>query len=276
MTTKNSTFSVAVAQCAPNDDIQANISLIRRLATQALRRGARLIVFPEYCSYFRPTIDESFVRAAQSIDGPFMHAVSDVATSLRVWVIVGMLETTNDDCRFSNTVIAIAPSGELVAIYRKQHLYNAFGQRESDWVLPGALEDPQIFIVDGVKIGLQTCYDLRFPEVSRRLVDAGAEIILVPAQWVPGPHKETHWRTLVTARAVENTVFVVAADHPPPYGVGHSMIVDPMGVELARIGDITDIAVASVSAQRITAVRLLNPALVLRRYRVVSAENSVF
>src|SRR5690606_6563376 len=117
------------------------------------------------------------------------------------------------------------------ATYRKLHLYDAFGQRESDWVEPGRIAVPETFEVDGVRFALMTCYDLRFPEVARELVDTGAHAILVPAEWVRGPLKEHHWRTLLHARAIENTVFVAAADHPPPLGVGASMIVDPQGVE---------------------------------------------
>ncbi|HZK59138.1 MAG TPA: nitrilase-related carbon-nitrogen hydrolase, partial [Cryobacterium sp.] len=115
----------------------------------------------------------------------------------------------------------------------------------------------------------QTCYDIRFPEVTRRLVDAGADLVLVPAEWVRGPLKEQHWRTLVTARALENTIYLAAADHAPPVGVGNSMVVDPMGVELVTIGETTDVAVAWVSAERVAAVRAVNPALALRRFRVV-------
>src|SRR5690606_23512294 len=107
-----------------------------------------------------------------------------------------------------------------------------------------------------------------FPEVSRHLVDAGADLFAVPSEWVRGPLKEHHWRTLVTARALENTVFVAAADHPAPVGAGNSMIVDPMGVELATIGENTDVAVAYVSKSRLERVRAINPALALRRYEV--------
>ncbi|MEO7148235.1 MAG: nitrilase-related carbon-nitrogen hydrolase, partial [Terrimesophilobacter sp.] len=117
-------------------------------------------------------------------------------------------------------------------------------------------------------VGLQTCYDIRFPEVTRRIVDAGADLILLPSEWVRGPLKEHHWRTLVTARALENTIYIAAADQAPPIGAGNSMIVDPMGVELATIGENTDIAVAWVSPTRIAEVRRVNPALLLRRFGV--------
>jgi predicted amidohydrolase len=136
-------------------------------------------------------------------------------------------------------------------------------------VQAGPIEEPETFHVGGLTVGLQTCYDVRFPEVTRRLVDAGADLVLVPAEWVRGPLKEHHWRTLVTARAIENTIYVAAADHAPPIGIGNSMVVDPMGVEIAAIGEITDVAVAWVSAERIATVREVNPALALRRFGVV-------
>jgi predicted amidohydrolase len=116
---------------------------------------------------------------------------------------------------------------------------------------------------------MQTCYDIRFPEVTRRIVDAGADLVLVPAEWVRGPLKEAHWRTLLAARAIENTVYVAGADHLPPVGVGASAIVDPMGVTLAGLGEQEDVAVAEVSTARIAEVRRVNPSLALRRYDVV-------
>ncbi len=184
-------------------------------------------------------------------------------------MVAGLVEAVEDPRHFSNTLVAVDPLGDVVATYRKQHLYDAFGARESDWVVPGPLADPEIFVVDGIAVGLQTCYDLRFPEVTRRLADAGADLVLVPAEWVRGPLKEHHWRTLLTARAIENTVYVAAADHAPPVGVGNSMVVDPMGVAVAEIGEVAGVAVAEISRRRVHDVREVNPALALRRYRVV-------
>jgi predicted amidohydrolase len=119
---------------------------------------------------------------------------------------------------------------------------------------------------------MQTCYDIRFPEVTRRLAVAGADLVLVPAEWVRGPLKEFHWRTLLAARAIENTVYVAAADHVPPIGVGASAVLDPMGVTLAGLGEQEEVAVAAVSAARVAAVRRANPSLALRRYDVVPRE----
>lgn len=257
---------VAVAQFAPGADRAANLAEIGRLASVAAGRGAKLVVLPEYASYFSAPMGPAFAEHAEPLDGAFVSGLRALAASLDVVLVAGLVETAGT--RFRNTVVAVDGTG-LLAAYRKLHLYDAFGERESDWVEPGAIEEPQTFVVAGVRVGLQTCYDLRFPEVTRRLVDAGAELVLVPAEWVRGPLKEHHWRTFVTARALENTIYVAAADHTPPIGVGASLIVDPMGVAIASLGERADVAVAPVSADRIRDVRRVNPALALRRFRVV-------
>ncbi len=265
----NST-AIAVAQFAPGDDTAANFNSIRELATLAVARGAKLVVFPEYSSFFVPEFGERSVAAAEPIDGPFARGLAALAKVLGVHLVAGMLETSADASKFTNTLIAFDGSGSLVAKYRKIHLYDAFGQKESDWVVAGRIEEPETFVVDGITVGMQTCYDVRFPEVTRRIVDAGADLILLPSEWVRGPLKENHWRTLVTARALENTVYVAAADQAPPIGAGNSMIVDPMGVEIATIGENTDVALAWISMARIAEVRAVNPALELRRFSVTA------
>jgi deaminated glutathione amidase len=260
--------AVAVAQFAPGPDQAHNLAEMRRLATTAVERGAGLVVFPEYSSHFDAGEKGSLVAFAEPLDGPFVAGLSSIAAELGIVAVAGMLETTEDPAKVANTLVAVSPQLERLAVYRKQHLYDAFGDTESDRILAGSIEPPQTFAWRGFTVGLQTCYDIRFPEVTRRLVDAGADLVLVPAEWVRGPLKEHHWRTLVTARAIENTIYVAAADHAPPIGAGNSMVVDPMGVELVTIGEAVDVAVAHITPARITDVRRVNPALALRRYRV--------
>ncbi|WP_298227955.1 carbon-nitrogen hydrolase family protein [Gryllotalpicola sp.] len=262
-------IAVAVAQFAPGADVDANIEAIRDLTEAAVARGAQLVVFPEYSSFFVDPVGAAFLDAAEPLDGPFTTALAAVADEVDVTVVAGLAESGSTPGRFANTVVAVQPGAGIVAAYRKQHLYDAFGAHESEWVEPGALDEPQLFDVGGVTIGLQTCYDLRFPEITRRIVDAGAELVLVPSEWVAGPLKDFHWRTLIAARAIENTVYVAAADHVPPVGVGASMIVDPMGVALAELEDEPDIALAHVSTEVLAQVRATNPSLKLRRYGVV-------
>jgi deaminated glutathione amidase len=260
--------AVAVAQFAPGTDKAQNLTTIRTLSARAAGRGAELVVFPEYSSFFTPELGERSVAAAEPLDGPFVAGLSAIAGELDVTLVAGMLEATEEAGRFSNTLVALSAGGELVAKYRKTHLYDAFGQRESDWVRPGEITEPETFALGSFTAGLQTCYDIRFPEVTRRLVDSGVDLALVPSEWVRGPLKEHHWRTLMTARALENTLYVLAADQAPPIGAGNSMIVDPMGVELATVGENTDVALAWVSQARLAEVRRVNPALALRRFGV--------
>ena len=264
--------AVAVAQFAPGDDEAANLDSIRRLAEDAASRGALLVVFPEYSSYFTPGLGEDWLEHAQTLHGPFVRALAEIAAELGIHLVAGLLELVpGDENRVANTLVAVDASGEVVARYRKMHLYDAFGMRESDRIVAGPVwgEDAApVFPFGGFTVGLQTCYDVRFPEVTRRLVDAGADLVVLPSEWVRGPLKEHHWRTLVTARAIENTVYVAAADHAPPIGAGNSMVVDPMGVELVTVGESTDVGVAWISPQRLAEVRHQNPALKLRRFRV--------
>lgn len=264
--------AVAVAQFAPGDDEAANLDSIRRLAEDAASRGALLVVFPEYSSYFTPGLGEDWLDHAQTLHGPFVRALAEIAAELGIHLVAGFLELVPGETeRVANTVVAVDASGEVVARYRKMHLYDAFGMRESDRIVAGpvwAEDAAPVFPFGGFTVGLQTCYDVRFPEVTRRLVDAGADLVVLPSEWVRGPLKEHHWRTLVTARAIENTVYVAAADHAPPVGAGNSMVVDPMGVELVTVGESTDVGVAWISPQRVAEVRHTNPALKLRRLRV--------
>jgi predicted amidohydrolase len=258
---------VAVAQFAPGNSGAENVAQMRSLAATAAERGASVIVFPEYSAFFEAEMGPASVAAAEPLDGPFVRNLQSLAAEFSLYAVAGMLEKTTDPSRFSNTLVAVSGT-KILATYRKLHLYDAFGMRESDWVVAGSIDAPETFPVGALTFGMQTCYDIRFPEVTRRLVDAGADVVLVPAEWVRGPLKEHHWRTLVTARALENTIYVAAADHAPPAGVGNSMVVDPMGVEIATIGEVTDVAVAWISADRIASVRSVNPALALRRFGV--------
>lgn len=262
------THAVAVAQFRPVADRDTNLAAMRALAISAASVGAGLIVFPEYSSYFTPKMGTDWLAAAESLDGPFVEGLGDLASETGAIIVAGFIEVGTRADRFRNTVAAVAPDGRVLSVSRKLHLYDAFGATESDWAEPGAIEPPQLFDAAGLRVGVQTCYDLRFPEVTRRLVDAGAELVLVPSEWVAGPGKVHAWRTLLAARAIENTVYVAAADHVGPVGVGHSMILGPDGEVLEELAGETSIAVAAVDAGHVAEVRRLNPALQLRRFRV--------
>lgn len=262
---ENAATLVAVCQFSPTGSKSGNRERIAELTSDAAARGARVVVFPEYSSYFVDPMDATYAVNAEALDGEFVQALQTVASDHDVTIVAGLVEAAGE--RVRNTLVAVDATG-LRATYRKQHLYDAFGQTESDWIEAGDLSAPQTLEIDGLRFAMMTCYDLRFPEVARTLVDAGADVIVVPAEWVRGVLKEQHWTTLLAARAIENTVYVVAADHPTPIGVGHSQIIDPQGVVIAGVGTAEGIAVGEVSMDAITRVREINPVLRLRRYAV--------
>ncbi|TYB41055.1 carbon-nitrogen hydrolase family protein [Actinomadura chibensis] len=260
---------MAVGQFLPGEDKAANLAVIGELVRSASREGTRLLVLPEYASFATAGLDRRIVEAAEPVDGPFVTRVAALAREHGLAVVVGVNEEIPGADRIHNTLVLIGPGGDVQGVYRKLHLYDAFGVRESAWMVPGELSAPALMAVDGVTVAAQTCYDLRFPEVTRSLVGAGADAVLVAAQWAPGPQKEGHWTTLLRARAIENTAYVAAAAQGPPLGCGHSMIIDPKGVLVAGLGERTGVACGSVDPRRIAAVRSENPVLAARRFDVV-------
>lgn len=259
-------LTAAIAQFAPSEDKAANVDTMVGLIEQAAARGAELVVLPEYAVFTVPTMDDRFVHTAEPLDGPSVTRLAQASVDLGLSIIVGVNESAADG-RIHNTLVALQ-DGVIAAVYRKVHLYDAFGYRESDRVIAADPSTPQLLELNGFRIGMQTCYDLRFPETSRSLVDAGADVIALPAEWVPGPLKEYHWNTLLRARAIENTVYVLAADQIAPAGSGNSAILDPMGIPLAALGEAAGVGVAVLERERLDNVRTVNPALTLRRFRV--------
>ena len=173
-----------------------------------------------------------------------------------------MWERVEGDTRPANTLVVVGSSGSVVTTYRKIHLFDSFGFRESERVLPG-VPTPVAFTVNGLTIGLATCYDLRFPELFRLM--GGLDVVALPAGWIAGPNKLHHWETLVTARAIENTAYVVASGLCGAGFTGHSLVVDPMGERLTHLGDDPSWGVAEIDRIRLDEVRQINPALEHRR-----------
>lgn len=267
---------VAVAQFAATRDKDRNRARAVELIHRAGDGGADLAVLPEASMHPFGGPADRLGDAAESLDGPFASAVGEAAAKAGLVAIAGMFEPVPGEDRVWNTVIASGPDGPL-GHYRKLHLFDALGWRESDRIRVADLDpaDPGAALltlpVGELTVGVLTCYDLRFPELSRALVDAGAALLALPSAWVAGPLKEAHWLTLVTARAIENTCYVAAADQAPREYAGQSVVVDPMGVPLARLGEVDgEVAIAEVSAQRVEAVRDALPVLKHRRYEVVA------
>jgi len=253
-----SMLSVTVVQEASGLDPAANRARLRDLVTA----DSDLVVLPEAFARDFGEPGSALGPYAEATDGEFATELSAVAAEHNTTVVAGMFETSADPARPYNTLLV---RGAADASYRKIHLYDSFGYRESDALLPGDLT-PVLVDVAGLRVGLMTCYDLRFPELGRLLVDRGAEVLVVPAAWVAGPRKVEHWRTLVRARAIENTVFVVAAAQPGPRYCGHSMVVDPLGDVLAEAGEGAAVLRATLDGGVLDEARRTNPSLANRRF----------
>jgi deaminated glutathione amidase len=262
---------VAVAQFGPGPNVADNINTIQALVHAASHNGARLIVLPEYSSALGGKLGDWVFDYAESLDGPFVKAMTELSDDCTIGIVIGMLEKSDnpDDKRPFNTAIAVLPGAGVVARYRKVHLYDAFDMLESEWMQAGdAAEAPQLFAIDEITIGMQTCFDLRFPETTRRLVDAGAHMVALIAEWISGPKKAHHWAALTSARAIENTIYVAAADQIPPIAVGMSRVISPMGETLIDMGQQMGVSIATVNIQAVIDARKTNPSLELRRYSV--------
>lgn len=257
----------AVVQMAASDDKAANLHRLTTLVRRAAGEGAELVVCPEAAMHDFGPPDAPLGPVAERLDGPFVTGLRESARELGVTVVAGMFETA-DEGRAYNTVVAVDATGELLGAYRKLHLFDALGWVESDRLAPG---DGSLLTFDlgGLTFGVQTCYDVRFPELSRALVDRGVDALVVPAAWVAGPLKERQWRTLVGARAIESTAYAVTACQSPPRYVGCSQVVDPAGVAVATVATVEGVALAELSPERVAEVRSAVPSLQHRRFDVV-------
>jgi predicted amidohydrolase len=250
---------LAIGQIEVTEDKVRNRERIEEYCARAARAGADLVLFPE-SAMVRFVLDHSVAANAEPIDGPFTTSVSAAAKRYGLTVVAGMYECSPDEQRPYNTMVCFAPDGSFIDAYRKIHLFDAFSYRESEWLEPGP-GDTVVFSVAGARVGVMTCYDLRFPELARRLAQRGADIILLAAAWTHGVLKEDHWVVLARARAIENTLYVAAADQVGGVTSGRSMLIDPMGVPIAASAEVEDLLVGTVDPARTSEVRAKLPSL---------------
>ncbi len=268
---------VALVQLDARDDVAANVATAVSLADRAAADGARLVVLPEYLQYRGS--DDGFRASARSIPGPYTEPFADVARRRNVWILVGSTaETSDDPDRPYNTSALIAPDGSLAATYRKVHLFDVDIDKgpvdtESARVTPG---DRLVCAdVDGIRVGLTICYDLRFPELYRSLALAGAAVLTVPSAFTERTGRD-HWEVLLRARAIENAAYVLAPSQiGGPAGqtaFGRSMVIDPWGTVVAQAPDTVGIITADLDLERVSALRRQIPALANRRPDLYASE----
>lgn len=256
-------MKAALGQFAVSREWQENLETSVRLMGEAEAVGADLLLLPEGILARDITDPDIVLKTAQPLDGPFMQGVLEASRGSALTTLF-CIHVPNGKGRVFNVHVAVR-DGAIVAAYRKLHLYDAFSALESTNVEPGS-EVPPLLEIAGLKCGLMTCYDVRFPELARRLALDGADVLLLPAAWVRGLGKEAHWDVLVTARALENTCYVVATGECGPRNIGASMVVDPLGVAIARAGEAPALIYADIDPARIAAARAALPVLANRRF----------
>jgi deaminated glutathione amidase len=252
-------------------DVEANIAAADTHVRAAAAHGAQLVVLPEKWTVIG---GQAELRAgAQTLDGPAIGWARQTARELGIDLVAGSIaERVEGRQRLSNTSVHVGPDGEIGAVYRKLHMFDVEvdgrSYRESDSEQPGE-EIVASGLANGTKLGMAICYDLRFPEVFRVLALGGARAIALPSAFTLATTRD-HWEVLVRARAIENQVFVLAANqtgaHPGEHrSGGRSMIVDPWGVVLAQVADEPGFALAELDFTRQDGIRARLPVLSHRR-----------
>jgi predicted amidohydrolase len=264
---------VGVVQLTSTDDLEANLEAASRGVREAASRGAEFVALPEMFAFLRREGGE--IPCAQGLDGSIVGAARAWARDLSVRLLAGSFaERIPGEERVYNTSVLISPEGEIEACYRKMHLFDidlrdadGGSYRESARIAPG----DQVVVAETPRggVGLSICYDLRFPELYRAMVDRGALLFTVPSAFTRETGKD-HWEVLLRARAIENLAFVVApaqcGRHSPDRSShGRSLIIDPWGLVLAQLGDRPGVAVADCDLEEQQRIRARLPALSHRR-----------
>jgi len=269
------TLRIAAVQMTSGADKAANLAQAETLIARAAESGAQLVALPELWTYLGPT--EGAIPNAEPIPGPTTERLAALARRYQITLHCGsMLERADDpadDPRPYNTAVVLDHNGQIIANYRKIHLFDAdpFGStapyRESDGIQPGS--EIVTCEAEGLQIGIATCYDLRFPELFRILALRGAQLIIMGSAFTMQTGRD-HWEVLVRARAIENGVYLLAPDqvgaHPPKrLAYGRSLIVDPWGTVLAQAPDLPGVITAEMSLERLADVRRQIPSLANRQ-----------
>lgn len=262
---------VAAVQLNSSEDKAANLATIERLVRRAAEAGAQLIVLPEYGNCLG---DRRIMLAeAEPLDGPTAGLLCALAESLQVTLVGGTFcERIAGDDKAHNTCLVIDPTGAVVAVYRKLHLFDVdlpgrLTYCESSWLAPG--NDVVVCRAAGLNLATAICYDIRFPELFRLFADRAVDVVAVPAAFTKTTGRD-HWELLLRARAVENQTYVIAANqtgrHAALETYGHSVIIDPWGQVLADVGESEGFVTATISTTRLAEVRAQLPALQHRRF----------
>jgi predicted amidohydrolase len=257
---------IALAQIASSTDKSDNLKTACALVREAKRRGAAMIAFPEFLMAFSPADQsaEELADIAETVDGPFTSALRSAARETGVEILATIYEKSHLADRVFDTALWIDRAGDLAGVYRKLHLYDALGFKESDKFVAGRDLIPPIKTVVG-PVGMVICYDLRFPELARILTLRGAEVLVAPSGWLQGDMKVEHWQTMTCARALENGCYLIAPGQVGNIYIGCSMVVDPFGRTLVQMGEREGVEIVDLDLTVVADVRQKLPLLQNRR-----------
>jgi predicted amidohydrolase len=273
-------FRTALVQMKSSVNKEQNLAYSLELINEAAKDKARLICFPEFQMAYSPPEQkpEALHKIAEKMNGNFVSTLSYSAKQNKINVIATIYEisnTNNRNHKVFDTAIIINDLGKLKSVYRKVHLYDALGFKESKKLVAGSIiERPTRTSVGN--LGLLICYDMRFPEISRILTVNGANILASPSAWVAGVMKQEHWEIMVKARAIENGVYVIAPNQVGNIYCGHSMVIDPFGSTLVDMGNREGIEIIDIDSSRIDTIRRTLPLLMNRRTDVYKNYIDVF
>lgn len=246
---------------------------LRRTLGYILQADAELVVFPEYLmGVDSEKLSREYVhRLAEPLDGDFVSSIRDASMERGVSVVFSAYLRENG--RVYNSSILVE-KGAVRGIYRKIHLFDAFGFNESSIFSPG--DSLVVHRLGGFTVGLAVCFDIRFPEIFRAMAKRGVDLFVIPAAWYKGPYKVEQWRAILTARAHENTSFVVAVDQTGRYFVGHSLVATPFGHVLVDLGERERSLAVELEPSEVEEARRTIPVIKLSKwefYRKIYREN---
>ena len=257
---------VAIVQFKASTNKNKNLETILNYIKKASKQGAKLCAFPEFMMFYTTSSQTptQLAMLAEKINGSFVNSIAKAAKKNSIQVVGTFYEKSNKKNRVYDTSFLVNNSGKIISKYRKIHLYNALGFRESDKMIPGSKIAKPIQTRIG-KLGMLICYDLRFPEMSRTLAISGSEILVVPSAWVKGKMKEEHWITINKTRAIENGCYVIAPDQVGNIYCGRSIVVDPFGKILLDMKKRQGLGIVDISLDKVKEIRKILPLLKNRR-----------
>ena len=259
-------MKVAVVQFKASTNKETNLKKIIQYISNAAKNKAEMVAFPEFMMLYTNSkqTPQQLAILAETIKGNFVQSIAKAAKENHIQVVGSFYEKSAKKDRVYDTSFVVSKSGKIISTYRKIHLYDAFGFRESDKMLPGSNISKPVKTSVG-KIGMMICYDLRFPEISRSLASSGSEILVIPSAWVKGEMKEEHWLTINKTRAIENGCFVISPDQVGNIYCGRSVVVDPYGKILLDMKKKQGIGFVNIDLKRIKQIRKILPLLKNRR-----------